>query len=442
VDAGRTNVVGTEEVVERLRRMIAEYRRHAGIPARRERHEGKVAFGGKAKSRKQKAKMRDEGTEGRRDQGGEESTGIDNQQPSSSAPSDYKRADSSRPAQISMHAAAELLRPFVPPSLRPFVPPSLGLPAQPAPCPCALTPDPQPPLGIPTGLDTLDAALPWGGLPRGAVSQILDGGPGVGTMSLALAVAGRAARGDDMAGPGWAGCGGVGAESARPIVVIDPAGDFYPPAVVKFGLDPQRLLLVRPKRAVDAVWAADQCLRCPAVAAVVARLERLGRVHSRRLQLAAEAGGGIGLVVTPLAGRERTFVAVAVALEAEVAFGDKTKSKKQKAKMRDEGTEGRRDGGEVAFGDKSKRGRDQGSDGSIAIDNPRSSFLRASVPSCLRASVSTPRPRLVRVTVLKVREGIPAEPFVVGLDDEAGFMPVHAVAEGGAAGAGKKRAGA
>lgn len=266
--------------------------------------------------------------------------------------------------------------------------------------------------GIPTGLETLDAALPWGGLPLGAVSQVLDGGPGVGAMSLALAVAGRAARGDDTAGPGWAGRGGVEAESARPIVVIDPAGDFYPPAVVKFGLDPQRLLVVRPGRALDAVWAADQCLGCPAVAAVVARLERLGRVHSRRLQLAAEAGGGIGLVVTPLAGRERTFVAVAVALDGEVAFGDKAKSKKQKAKI----------------------GRDQGSDGSIAIDNPRSSFLRASVPD--------PGPRLVRVTVLKVREGIPAEPFVVGLDDEAGFMPVHAVAEGGAAGAGRKRAGA
>ncbi|MBN1510560.1 MAG: hypothetical protein JXB13_00965 [Phycisphaerae bacterium] len=396
MDAGQTNVVGTEEVVERLRRMIAEYRRH----------EGEDAFGDKAKNKKQKAKMRDEGTEGPaaagrlRDEGDDGSIAIDNPRSSS------LRASVPSCLRASAYHNSQFLS------------------------------------GVPTGLDTLDTGLPWGGLPLGAVSQVLDGGPGVGAMSLALAVAGRAARGDDTAGPGWAGRGGVEAESARPIVVIDPAGDFYPPAVVKFGLDPQRLLVVRPGRALDAVWAADQCLRCPAVAAVVARLERLGRVHSRRLQLAAEAGGGIGLVVTPLAGRERTFVAVAVALDGEVAFGDKAKSKKQKAKMRDEGTRrsgqapGRRDGGEVAFGGKARIRRDEEDEEWAAIEdmNPRALIPAPRPPD--------PRPRVVRVTVLKVREGIPAEPFVVGLDDEAGFMPVHAVVESGAAGAGRRRAGA
>jgi hypothetical protein len=215
--------------------------------------------------------------------------------------------------------------------------------------------------------------------------------------------------------------------------------------VARFGLDPERLLVVRPRRTVDAVWAADQCLRCPAVAAVVARLERLGRVHSRRLQLAAEAGGGIGLMVTPLAGRERTFVAVAVALEGEVAFGDKGRIRHEGTKARrHEGTEGLRDqGGEDAPAIDNRQS---------TIDNPRYSSPRAFVPSCLglpqstirnlKSSPSGPRWRLVRVTVLKVREGIPMEPFVVGLDDEAGFMPVHAVAESGTAGAEWKRAGA
>jgi len=213
MDAEQTNVVGAREVVERLRRMIAEYRRHGGA-------------------------------DGRRDQGSDGLIAAANPRVS---------------------------------SLRAFEPSYLPASAS----------------GIPTGLGSLDAELPWGGLPRGAVSQILGGEPGLGAMSLALAVAGRAARGDDVAGPGWIGRGGVEAESARPIVVIDPAGDFYPPAAVRFGLNPQRVLVVRPGRVLDAVWAAEQSLRCPAVAAVVARLERLGRVHSRRLQLAAEAGGGV-----------------------------------------------------------------------------------------------------------------------------------------------------
>lgn len=215
-----------------------------------------------------------------------------------------------------------------------------------------------------TGLDALDRALPHGGLPTRAVTEVLFGAPGAGAMSLALGVAGRAA-GD-----------------GRPVVVVDSEGDLYPPAVARVGLSVEQLLVIRPRRAADGVWAADQSLRCPAVGAVVVRVGKLGPSQSRRLQLAAESGDNLGLIVKPYSSRERTFAAVQIVLEPEAA-------------------------GEQA--------------------DPAGQADRV----CL-----------VRVTVLKVREGKPAAPFIVGLDDEAGFVPVHSVAVDRSSRARRRRVGA
>ncbi|MEN1705087.1 MAG: hypothetical protein AAGJ54_06180 [Planctomycetota bacterium] len=51
------------------------------------------------------------------------------------------------------------------------------------------------------------------------------------------------------------------------------------------------------------MWAIDQALRCPGVAAVIADGRGFSMAESRRLQLAAAVGGGIGLIARPL--RER-----------------------------------------------------------------------------------------------------------------------------------------
>jgi hypothetical protein len=76
----------------------------------------------------------------------------------------------------------------------------------------------------------------------------------------------------------------------------DPFRTLYPPALaaeVPLG----NLFLAHPKP-VDVTWAAAECLRCPGVGVVVASLPtRLTRVEARRLQLAAERGGGIGLML-------------------------------------------------------------------------------------------------------------------------------------------------
>jgi hypothetical protein len=58
-------------------------------------------------------------------------------------------------------------------------------------------------------------------------------------------------------------------------------------------------LFLAPAGHDERVWAADLALRCCGVLAVVMDGSRLTMSESRRLQLAAGVGGGIGLVARP-----------------------------------------------------------------------------------------------------------------------------------------------
>lgn len=60
-----------------------------------------------------------------------------------------------------------------------------------------------------------------------------------------------------------------------------------------------RSLLVDPSSCGDRLWAIDLCLRSSGVAAVIADASRITLAHSRRLQLAAEAGSAVGLLARP-----------------------------------------------------------------------------------------------------------------------------------------------
>lgn len=74
---------------------------------------------------------------------------------------------------------------------------------------------------------------------------------------------------------------------------------FYPPAVAGWEIDLRRLVILRPRNAADEIWALDQALRCSSVAAVWAWLPKLNERDFRRLQLAAEQGGCLGLLLRP-----------------------------------------------------------------------------------------------------------------------------------------------
>lgn len=138
---------------------------------------------------------------------------------------------------------------------------------------------------ISSGCGPLDRLMPGGGFRRGTVTEWLAAGEGSGATGLALAAARQACR------------------EGGALVVLDRRREFYPPAAVRLGIELQGLIVVRAGSQADDRWALDQALRCRGVAAVVAWPEKLDGRTFRRLQLAAEEGGGLGLLIRPPAAR-------------------------------------------------------------------------------------------------------------------------------------------
>ncbi|MGB6045035.1 MAG: hypothetical protein WBF93_17905, partial [Pirellulales bacterium] len=160
----------------------------------------------------------------------------------------------------------------------------------------------------------LDQLLPAGGLPRGSVMEWLGQGGGSGATMLALSVA-RAAIGGGIQGnhTGYeirdARYAVKNSDAGRRnngmvLVVIDRQHRFYAPAAAHLAIDPSRLIIVRPAGQTDEIWALDQVARCTGVAAVLWRGSQLDSHHFRRLQLACEASGVIGLLVRPHTARK------------------------------------------------------------------------------------------------------------------------------------------
>ena len=147
------------------------------------------------------------------------------------------------------------------------------------------TADRERPIG--TGHAALDSVLPAGGLFRGALYEWINGGgPGSGAVTLALLAAGGLLR-EELAGPGRPGT----------LAVVDRGGGFYTAAAVALGLSAERMLVVRPGTESEWMWSVEQVLRSPAVDVALTWAGALdGRVF-RRWQLAAERGGGVGMLV-------------------------------------------------------------------------------------------------------------------------------------------------
>ncbi len=145
---------------------------------------------------------------------------------------------------------------------------------------------------VPSGCPALDRVLPQGGFRLGSLVEWFAAGPGSGAATWALRAAERALR-----------YSGAERGGHKRMVVIDQDRSFYPPVAAALGIDLRRLVVIQPRGHGDSIWALDQALRCPSVAAVWARLPQLAPRDFRRLQLAAEQGSTLGLLLRPLAAR-------------------------------------------------------------------------------------------------------------------------------------------
>jgi len=137
---------------------------------------------------------------------------------------------------------------------------------------------------LPLGLAAIDRALGEGGLRRAALHEV----SGHAADGFAAVVAGRAAR--DGGSVLWCGAG-------------RGRGGIYPPGLAMLGLDPASLLLVDCRNERELMAVAEEGLRNASLAALLLEITRMpDMTAARRLQLAAEAGGVLGMLLCPGAG--------------------------------------------------------------------------------------------------------------------------------------------
>lgn len=154
-------------------------------------------------------------------------------------------------------------------------------------------------LAAPSGFPELDANLPGGGWPIGAIAELMSDATGIGELSLLVPVLTRLAR------------------AGRYIACIAPPYLPYAPALAQRGLPLERLLLIQTRSLQESLWATEQALRCPAVGAVLGWPAYIVDRNVRRLQLAAEAGGSLGILYRPPeAARESSPAALRLRLHA------------------------------------------------------------------------------------------------------------------------------
>lgn len=140
----------------------------------------------------------------------------------------------------------------------------------------------------PSGHAALDAELPGGGWPPGALTELLLAGPGQGELRLLAPLLARLSR------------------AGKALVCINPPHRPHGPALQAWGIDLARLLWVATPQPQDAPWAAEQALAARAAVVLCWSSEtdrpRQGlNAALRRLHLAAQGGDSLLFVLRPLA---------------------------------------------------------------------------------------------------------------------------------------------
>jgi hypothetical protein len=135
--------------------------------------------------------------------------------------------------------------------------------------------------GLPSGFAELDAQLPGGGWPVGALSEILSDRNGIGELKLLMPMLARLTRED------------------RWLAFIAPPYIPYAPALARAGVNLAHVLVVHARDGSEALWATEQALRAGTCGAVLAWPATADMQRLRRLQLAAETGHALGVLFRP-----------------------------------------------------------------------------------------------------------------------------------------------
>ena len=138
---------------------------------------------------------------------------------------------------------------------------------------------------LPTGHRLLDAQLPGGGWPAGAITELLQAQAGWIEWRLLR--------------PGLCPAG-------KTLLLIGPPHWPHLPAFMAHGVQPGQLLLVRAQQPAERLWAIEQALHCDAFGMVLCWLPQARAEQLRRLQLAARDCAYPVFLFRPLATRHES----------------------------------------------------------------------------------------------------------------------------------------
>lgn len=133
---------------------------------------------------------------------------------------------------------------------------------------------------LPFGVTALDARLPGGGLALGALHEVAGGADGALHGAAAALFA-----------------AGVMARLKGPILWCVTHRDLFAPALAQAGLHPDRVIYVEAQTPKSVLACMEEGLRHGGLAGAVAETASLDMTSSRRLQLAAEGSGALGMIV-------------------------------------------------------------------------------------------------------------------------------------------------
>ena len=139
-----------------------------------------------------------------------------------------------------------------------------------------------------SGFAALDDELPGGGWPRATLTEILTDSVGVGECSLLMPALARLA------------------DEGRWSLLVAPPLALHAPSWTLAGIDLARLIVVSPRRAHEALWAAEQALASGALASVLCWTTRIDSRQLRRLEVAAAGSNTLAFLFRPARARSES----------------------------------------------------------------------------------------------------------------------------------------
>ena len=133
---------------------------------------------------------------------------------------------------------------------------------------------------LPFGIAEVDLRLPGGGLGLGALHEVAGGGNGAVDGAVAALFA-----------------AGIAARTKGKVLWCIARPDLFAPGLAQAGLAPDRVIYVEAGDDRAVLTCMEEGLRHGGLGAVVGEVARLSMTASRRLQLAAEGAGSIGIAL-------------------------------------------------------------------------------------------------------------------------------------------------